>query len=224
MKSSGWVLLSGVVLLLAVVPRSFAEDKSDTLHEDKFAALDEGWDNDGNYLHVEHDKLVQQSAKPHWSWLNLYKAKFFDDMDASVDVHLVEGKDGDAAAGFAFWAPDEQNHYSVRINSYGKAAMIRCIKGRYLVPVTWREVDLLKKGPDAVNNLRVVTLGDSITVFINGKEWKTIKGEPPQGGGFIGVTGETVEKAPYSGEFSNLIIKKPSPKTTANAGDPPAKP
>jgi hypothetical protein len=76
--------------------------------------------------------------------------------------------------------------------------------------VTWQTSDAIKTGADAVNRLRVVASGGKATMYINDQELTTITGQPPDGGGFIGVESSTWEKTPHVWEFSNLVIKKPA--------------
>ena len=201
------VLLITVALMSA--GRTYAVDKAEKstiLFEDDFAKLDPGWDIIGD-THTEKNKLIVQPP-PSKTYITLYKANLFDDMDASVDVHLAKGT---SAAGLTFWGTDTENCYFAEVLPLtGQYCVGRYLKNRLLFPVTWRDSNLVKKTPDALNKLRVVTKGSSATIFINGKEMITFKGQPPDGGGFIGtIAGSNDDQ--NSWEFSNLIIKNPAP-------------
>jgi hypothetical protein len=206
---SGTLLVMTLLTLLA--PRSFADDKTDALLQDNFATLDPGWENSSNTLHVEQNKLILQLPNKQNVFDSLYKANIFGDADISIDAQKVKGDDGTEFAGLIFWASDIDNEYVARIEEDGQFAVGRYSNGKLLLPVTWRANDSISKGMTKPNTIRVVTKGMSATVYINGKEAITFKGQPPDGGGFIGIEGSASGKSAYAWEYSNLVVKKPAP-------------
>ncbi len=181
------------------------------IYHDDFSKLNPGWTNDAGYLHVEGNKLVlKPPIATNKAVVRLLEAEKFTDIDASIDVRLGSGADGTGNAGLAFWAPDNQDDYILAVNEQGRFALVRHVKGRVTFPIAWQTNEAVKHGADAVNHLRVVTRGSDITVFINDKELMTVPGQPPDGGGFIGVASTTSEKTAHAWEFSNLVVRKPS--------------
>jgi hypothetical protein len=84
------------------------------------------------------------------------------------------------------------------------------VNQRSLSPVPWRESASIKKGLGQTNELRVVTKGAQATVFINDTQVVSFNGQPPQGGGFIGMIAFSPEKATNKNvwEFSDLKVTK----------------
>jgi hypothetical protein len=91
----------------------------------------------------------------------------------------------------------------------GKFYIGRWVNGRYLYPVSSQQNDAIKKGIGQVNQLRVVTKGSQATAYIKDVQVVTFNGQPPQGGGLIGMRGDSPEKSQNIWEFSNLKITKP---------------
>jgi hypothetical protein len=203
-------LAATAAVLLLLTGQLVADDKS-VLLQDDFSTLDPGWDNGNKALQVENHKLVQQLPNKETVYVNFYKGDVFDDADISINVRKAKGGDSSECTGLAFWATNYDNDYEVRIDESGELAVARYSNGRLLFPVTWRDSDLVKKGLDTDTTIRVVTKGNTGTVYLNGKQAITFKGQPPDGGGFIGVVGSSSGKSPYAWEFSNLAVKKPTP-------------
>ena len=74
--------------------------------------------------------------------------------------------------------------------------------------MAFRAHDAIKKGVDQWNALRVVTKGNSATVFINDQQAIAFKGQPPRGGGMIGVHGESGKSSQAICEFSHIAVSK----------------
>src|SRR5580693_1926774 len=91
-------------------------------------------------------------------------------------------------------------HRTVRA-SIGNNSLIR-----WLQPVGWIENEAINKGIGQVNRLRVVTKGHQATAYINDKQVATFNGQPPHGGGCIGVSGGSPENAQNIWQFANLQV------------------
>ena len=184
------------------------------LFSDNFATLDPAWRNGSGYLHAENNKFIQKPPVEIQA-NNLYAGSLFDDMDASVDIKMSQVGDANWYAGLSFWAEDIDNCYFAGIcPKNGNVAVVRAMKGRDIFPIPWHHDDAVKTGAEAVNTVRVVTKGGAITVFVNGKQVAAFNGQPPAGGGMIGVVGCSGKEL-YVWEFSNLIVKKPAAETAA---------
>ncbi len=64
----------------------------------------------------------------------------------------------------------------------------------------------MNKGIGQINNLRVVTKGRQATAYINDKEVVTINGQPPQGGGCVGISGGSAQDSQNTWQFANLRV------------------
>ena len=60
-------------------------------------------------------------------------------------------------------------------------------RGRVLPQLRWTTFDALKRGNGVVNELRIVTTGNTAAIYVNGQLYGTIKGQPPSDGQQIGV-------------------------------------
>lgn len=185
------------------------EDKASILFADSFSKLDRSWRNGSGYLKVENNKLIQRPPATIRA-NNLNEGGLFDDMDASVDIQMSQAGDANWYAGISFWAADIDNCYIAGIcPKNGNVSVLRITKGRELSPFPWEHSDAVKQGADAINHVRVVTKGAAITVYVNDKEVASFNGQPPDGGGMIGLVGSSGEEL-YVWQFANLVIKKPS--------------
>ena len=96
------------------------------------------------------------------------------------------------------------------VNAEGWFAVQRYIAGRYLLPVAWRESDVIKKGEGAVNQVKVVTTKDNkATISINGKEVISLSGQPPQGGSLVGFKVASGPEGANSVAFSEFQVVQP---------------
>ncbi len=213
-----------LVALLLLVPIVRAE-AGEILYEDKFANLDPSWGTPGERLSVEDGKLtLKPSSDTTQSILN--QANVFTDADISVDIILPAG-DVSVPGGLIFWAKDLSNFYCLCIDAAGYFKISRYVTDRWLQPVDWIESEAIKKGIGQVNKLRVVTKGHQATAYINDQRVATFNGQPPQGGGCIGVSGGSPENAQNTWQFTNLQVmdlQAPSvePSPLAVQPQPPA--
>jgi hypothetical protein len=90
----------------------------------------------------------------------------------------------------------------------GKVGVTRWSGGRFLHPVELQESPAVKKGPGAVNELRVVFSGTQATAYINGQKFADFTGQPPDGGGEVGIFAECLGKAASTSSFQNLSLRR----------------
>ena len=181
-------ILVALLLLLPILRVAAGE----ILYEDKFTNLDPSWGVPGERLSVEDGKLTLKPA-PDTTQSVLNQANVFDDADIRVEVILPAG-DASVPGGLIFWAKDHSNFYCLCIDAAGYFKISRYVTDRWLQPVGWIENQAINKGIGQVNKLRVVTQGRQATAYINDKQVTTFNGQPPQGGGCIGVSGGSPEK------------------------------
>lgn len=179
------------------------------LFEDNFATLDPGWGDPTEMLSVKENKLVVTSPVG-MSQCQLNQALLFEDADIQVKARLAKGE-GTAQEyfGLVFWGEGYDSYYCLTISQDGRVGVLRRSKGRWLFPVAYRAHDAIKKGVGEWNDLRVTTKGPNAAIFVNGQQVAAFKGQPPQGGGFIGVRAESGSGSPAVGEFSDLKLTKP---------------
>ena len=178
--------------------------------QDNFATLDPAWGAPSSNMSVQNGQLILQPELNN-SFTALNQAYLIEDMDARVKVRIAKSDNPNYGGGLVFWAVDYKDYYYLLVTGDGWFAVKRWTNGRVLDPVPWRQSTALKKGIGEWNQLRVVTKGNQATVYINDAEVVTLKGQPPKGGGFIGLTGNSPPDVQNKTvwEFSELRVMKP---------------
>jgi glucose/mannose transport system substrate-binding protein len=199
--SSFWIIAIVAVLYLHPLGSVLG---GDILYEDDFTNLDPSWGTPGDILSVKDGKLILKPAlNTTQSVLN--QSNVFDDADIQLEVTLAEG-DPVVSGGLIFWAKDYTNFYCLGIDANGSYKISHFVTDRWLTPVGWTESDAVKKGAGQANKLRVVTKGRQATAFINDQQVITINGQPPQGGGCVGVSGGSAQELQNTWQFASLRV------------------
>jgi glucose/mannose transport system substrate-binding protein len=204
MKARFWTLcICALVTLLSLAP--FGEVcGAEVLYEDNFTNLDPSWGTPGEILSVREGKLVLKPAlNTTQSVLN--QSNVFDDADVELQITLSNGDPG-VPGGLVFWAKDYSNFYCFCIDANGSFKISHFVIDRWLNPVGWTQSDSINKGIGQTNKLRVVTKGRQATAYINDKEVITISGQPPQGGGCVGISGGSAQDSQNTWEFASLRV------------------
>lgn len=201
--------LSIFMMVLAVVSlMTMGSWAATVLYEDNFSSFDPGWGSPDDRQMVKDGKFIIK-AEVGKSWTALNMANVFENMDASVKVCMAQSEETNWGAGLVFWAKDYNEYYYVVINADGWYAVYRWINNRSLRPVDWRESSAIKKGVGQWNVLGVTTKGNEASIYINNTKVISIKGQPPQGGGLIGLRGSSGERSLITWEFSDLKVTQP---------------
>src|ERR1700692_599395 len=196
-----YVSILGALLFLLPILRVVA---GETLYQDNFTNLDPSWGIPGERLSVQDGKLTLKPA-PDTTQSILNQANVFDDADIRVEVILPAGA-ASVPGGLIFWAKDHSNFYCLCIDAAGYFKISRYVTDRWLQPVGWIENAAVNKGIGQVNKLRVVTKGHQATAYINDQQVATFNGQPPLGGGCIGVSGGSPENTQNTWQFTNLQV------------------
>jgi hypothetical protein len=170
------------------------------LFQDDFATLDPSWGEPDSMVHVERNRLVVSPTEGRARAV-INQAFAFDDMTAEVTIYNQSPDPTNSNGGLIFWAKDYNDYYVLWISGDGRVGVMRNLNGRWMQPVSVRASELVKRGPGQ-NQLRVVTQGNSATIFINGQQLLSFKAQAPQGSSFVGLFAE----APGTLEFGGLGI------------------
>lgn len=200
----------GVAMLVALalhVPAASACMGSNVLLQDNFQTMAANWGEASDEQFVQNGSFI---IKPHVNieHTTLNKGNVFTDMDACVD--LVVASAGPQLmhnyAGLAFWAVDTNNDYEFLVSPQGTFAIYREVAGRWITVTDWAKNPAIKPGLNQVNTLRIVTKGNQATFYVGGTQLATITGQPPQGGGEIGLVGASGAKTQSVWQFSKLKV------------------
>lgn len=208
MKIKFILILLFPILFLITTP-SFACKGSQVLFQDNFAKLDQSWGTANDQVSVSNSKLIVK-PKVAASYNVINQSEIFQDMDYCADIHLAQGDDTSAGAGLLFWAKDYNDYYFFYFNGGGNYFIGRFVGGRNLYPVPIQKSTAVNTASGAVNHMRVVTKGNQATFYINDTQVSSFTGQPPEGGGLIGVAGDSGAQVPNVWEFSNIDVTKPS--------------
>lgn len=176
----------------------------EVLYADDFTNLDPTWGTPGDIIRVQDGKLILKPA-PNTSQNILNQSQVFEDAEIAVDVTITDGAT-EVPGGLIFWAKDYSNFYCLCINANGRFKISRYVTDRWLNPINWTENNALNKGLGQVNKLRVVTTSRQAMVYINDTPVLTFNGQPPRGGGCIGISGTSAEGSPTVWQFANLRV------------------
>ncbi len=182
----------------------------EVIFEDNFAELEGSFppSDAAASSSVENNTLVM-TAQPGAFRENLYQSMLFQDVDVSVRVQLATPKaQTGSLLGIAFWALDKDHYHVFAVSDTGRIAVLVMGRRNYQ-PVSWRDSSALKTGANDWNELRVMTVGNRATVYLNGQKLASFKGQPPDSGSLIGPMVGAFEQ-PMTARFSNLRVVVPS--------------
>jgi hypothetical protein len=208
MRSHAIVMaILSIAAVLAAAPIVSACEGNQVLLQDDFKTMASNWGPASDNQAVKDGKMVI-SPTLNATYVTLDGGYLFTDMDACVDVAITKGgpKLVHTYGGLAFWATSYQNYYELMIGPSGTFGVDRILPGRRVPIMQFATSSAVKSGIGQVNRLRVQTKGNSATLYINGTKLGTINGQPPQGGGEIGITAQAGPKTRDVYEFSNLKI------------------
>jgi hypothetical protein len=181
----------------------------DVLFQDSFDQLQPTWGQPSPAGKVDNGQLVLNPAVGTYAWL-ANNAGIYDDVDMCVNVTTVTGVDPTAAkAGPIFWYQDVNNFYVFELAPNGKASVWRRQRGKWLAQVNWQDAANANKGDGATNELRVTTVGDDATFYVNGNEFKKLSGSAPDKGQQIGLFAASPDKDAATFAFDDLKATKP---------------
>jgi hypothetical protein len=157
------------------------------LFEDDFVRLDPTWGDADDAFYLRDGKLViNPGYDEFYSALNTMG--LYDDIDFCVKLTPVNADpEGNSFAGVMFWAIDYDNYYYVVVTAEQSIGIFRRQRKRVLPQLRWTTFEALKPGNAAENEIRVVTVGNAATIYVNGQEYATIRGQPPAEGQQIGL-------------------------------------
>ena len=199
-----------VSLLLATLgPAAAVCPGLDVLFEDQFDTLKPTWGEASAAVKIDNGQLLLSPPSGTYTWV-ANNAGLYDDVDMCVTVTTVTGVDPtQAKAGPIFWYQDVNNFYVFEIAPNGKASVWRRQRGKWLAQVNWQDAASANKGDAATNELRVTTVGDDATFYVNGTEFKKTSGSAPEKGQQIGFFAGSPDQGAATFSFEGLRVTKP---------------
>jgi hypothetical protein len=114
-------------------------------------------------------------------------------------------------AGIVFWADGFASYYTFEINPDGLFSVAQLSSGKWSYPVHLTASPAILQGTGKTNTLRVLTKGNTATLFVNDQQVGTLSGTPPAGGGSFGFIGDTGDQmsSPDTFDFTNFTVAIP---------------
>lgn len=207
---SATIIGLGLAVLLGTAP-ALACGKNKILFEDNFQSLDPSWGSADKQMTVEGGNLVLRPNAGFYRWA-LSQSDFYGDSNLCSDVNIVETSEPEAtSAGILFWGSDTANMYGLMVASNGYFQVFRRSRGRWLFPVAWRQHEAIKQGANQWNVLQVQMKGNQATFLINDVQVAQINGNPPDGGGLVGIAGASPQAAPATIRFRKYQLESSGP-------------
>lgn len=182
---------------------------STILFQDSFERLQPTWGLADDSLRVADGQLEVSPAADSYFWA-ANSANLYDDIDLCVTMTtLLSGDPVEAKAGPIFWYVDVNNFYVFELAPNGMASVWRRQRGKWLEQVAWREAAGANKGDGAINELRVTTVGNTATFYVNGQKFEALEGSAPENGQQIGLFAASPPTTEARFAFDNLKVTKP---------------
>lgn len=194
--------IAAVVLLClcgAPATASACQHNGNALLDDNFKNPDPGWGQPDNFAAFAATGLaltppVSGSA---WRWnanFTMARADLCVEVMSPAKLPATPDEDSVGAVGIWFWGKDSQNFYTATITLDGQAAVMRLVNGNWVTIVAPAAASSVKTAPGAVNEIEVVTDGNTAQFFVNGTHTTDLHGQAPPNGGAPGLYAESGPK------------------------------
>ena len=176
---------------------------------DDFHKPDPGWNfTSGDQIHYADGQLVVTPA-PNHNFSPKYLSLRYQNATicAQIKSPPQAKAPGDTVGGVVFWAVDSYNNYYVaQISADGRYSIYRRFAGTWINPVPPTKSEQIKTGTNAVNELRVVLVDNFGALFINNVKVQEFRGQPPEGGGAVGLYAESESSVSDEWRFFDIAV------------------
>jgi hypothetical protein len=216
-------LLGAVVasLVLAAAPVAACQGSS-VLFSDDFSFADPAWGTYDGTTIAGGTLNIAVNAAGGYTLLN--QASLYDDFDACIDVVQYNDDPDGGWGSLVFWGVDYENFYTLDVTTSGYVKVSRLQGNRLLSPVDWTLTEGVVNSGTGTNSLRVVARGNVATVYVNGSQVAQFRGQPPEGGGLIGVYGAAPAGSAATIDFSNFVVTSADGEESGPASGPATDP
>ena len=178
-----------------------------TLFQDSFSELNPIFKSDDGSIQLHDKKLIFQAPEGQ-GMPRVYGSEIYDHAEVCATISAAK-PEPESRAGLIFWAKNYSSYYVFEVNpAEGTAIVARWVNGSWLHPVPAREFAAIKRGPGDSNELRVAVDGSRATLYVNDQKFGTIQGSAPEGGGQVGLYGDSSAKAKTCWTFANFGVSK----------------
>jgi TIR domain len=191
---------------------------------DDFKTADPGWNlTDKNETYYADGQLAVK-AETNTTWAIIYRSLLYKNATVCANIKtppVIKAMDK-PGAGVIFWAADYRNYYVVLTYADGSYLISRKINGTWANVAPKRMFEGARTGLGVVNQIKVTTVGNVATVFINDRKVQDLKGQPPKNGGAVGVFGESEKEQVNEWRYLDIGVTElpanaPAPSWPAEA-------
>jgi hypothetical protein len=197
LASSLKTVLIGALLLCGIAGTASAcQHSTNALFDENFKNPDPGWGQPDNVAAFTANglALTPPTGGSAWRWnahFAIAKADWCVEVMSPAKLPSPADADTVGAVGVRFWDRDPENFYTATISLDGDASVMRLSIGKWQTVVAPASASSIKTGPGAVNELEIVTNGNTAQFLVNGKLVTDIRGQAPPSGGTPGIYGES---------------------------------
>jgi hypothetical protein len=196
LKVAAIILLS---LCGAATAASACQRNGNAILDDNFKNPDPGWGQPDTVAAFAQTGLaltppVSGSA---WRWnanFTMSRADWCVEVMSPAKLPDPADEDSVGAVGVWFWDKDSQNFYTASVTLDGQASVMRLVAGKWQTIVAPAAASSVRTAPGAVNEIEIVTDGNTAQFFVNGAHITDIHGQAPTNGGMPGIYGESGPK------------------------------
>jgi hypothetical protein len=175
---------------------------------DTFSPPDGGWGQSDPHKLFKDGRMVLRPKADHLaSWI--YFPLLFKNAVICSEVispHAIRDLTGDAAGGIIFWADGYGSYYVAETYANATYAVWRETARGWIPVVPRRPASSLRKGPNAVNQLKLAIDGARAALFANGEKLIAVWGQPPERGGRVGLFGQSNTGEAAEWKFASIAV------------------
>lgn len=181
---------------------------SNTAFADDFKRPDAGWGDLGATASYEAGALVVKPQENRTRTL-LYQGLRYVNATSCVQLQWPNDDvkaEEIASGGLAFWGQGNANFYEASIFRDGTFDVYRLMDDQWITVVKRTKADAIKIGKTDVNQLKVATVNNIATLFINGTKVAEIQGQPPRAGGAVGLFAQSDKERAIGWRFTGVAV------------------
>jgi len=191
-----------VALLSTVAMGSAAsacQKNANALLDDNFKNPDPGWGQPDKFAAFTATglALTPPDSGSAWRWnsgLSMQRADWCIEVMSPAKLPNPADEAAVGSVGVWFWGKDSENFYTATITLDGQASVMHLVAGKWLTVVAPAGAASVKTTPGAVNEIEIVTDGNTAQFFVNGAKIADVRGDAPPNGGAPGIYGESGPK------------------------------
>jgi hypothetical protein len=168
--------------------------------------------NDSATIAIQGGKAEVSILKATFARTEIYSGLRFGDANICVTVATpATDKSEKQDAGIVFWADGFGSYYTFEITPGGMFSVAQLSSGKWIYPVHMTASPAIVQGTGKSNTVRVLTKGNTVTLFVNDQQVGTFDGMPPAGGGMAGFIGDSSDQmtAPDTFDFTDFAVAIP---------------